>query len=112
MINASKKVSGLSKEYTVYKKPNSLYLTNVVQVAPVRKGWSRGFYRKKLAVKFLQKLYNKRSRIESIFHWFKQRFGSSVSAKLAKTARAEIYCRAILYNLFIWLCRLLRQSLC
>lgn len=80
-------------------------------IAPVRKNWKRGFYRKKLAVEFPQKLYNKRSRIESIFHSLKQRYGSSVSSKLANTARSEVYCRAILYNLFIWLCRLLGQSL-
>jgi hypothetical protein len=72
-------------------------------IAPVRKGWSRGFHRKKLAIKFPQKLYNKRSRIESLFHSLKQRFGSHVSSRLAKTAQAEVYCRAILYNLFIWL---------
>jgi len=83
---------------------------NIRSIAPVRKGWSRGYYRKKLAVKFPQKLYNKRSRIESLFHSFKQRYGSSISSKLANTARSEVYCRAILYNLFIWLCRLLGQS--
>jgi len=83
---------------------------NVRSIVPVRKGWSRGFYRKKLAVKFPQKLYNKRSGIESLFHSFKQRFGSSISSKLANTGRSEVYCRAILYNLFIWLCRLLGQS--
>lgn len=83
---------------------------NIRSIAPVRKGWSRGFYRKKLAVKFPKKLYNKRSRIESLFHSFKQRFGSSISSKLASTARSEVYCRAILYNLFIWFCRLLGQS--
>ena len=83
---------------------------NIRSIAPVRKGWSRGFHRKNLAVKFPQKLYNKRSRIESLFHSFKQRFGSNVNSKLAKTAQAEVYCRAILYNLFIWLCRLLGQS--
>ncbi len=83
----------------------------VRSIAPVRKGWSRGFYRKKLAVKFPQKLYNKRGRIESLFHSFKQRFGSVINSKSAKTAQSEIYCRAILYNLFILLCRLLGQSL-
>ncbi|MDP3765052.1 MAG: transposase [Nanoarchaeota archaeon] len=79
-------------------------------IAPVRKNWRKGFYRKKLAVKFPQKLYNKRSRVESLFHSFKQKYGSSISSKLANTARSEIYCKSILYNLFIWLCRLLGQS--
>ena len=79
-------------------------------IAPVRKNWRRGFYRKELAVNFPQKLYNKRSRIESIFHSLKQRFGSSISSKLANTARSEVYCRAILYNLFVRLCHLLGQS--
>lgn len=76
---------------------------NIRSIAPVRRGWSRGFHRRKLAIKFPQKLYNKRSRIESLFHSFKQRFGSHVSSRLAKTAQAEVYCKAILYNLFIWL---------
>ena len=83
----------------------------IKSIAPVRKNWRRGFYRKKLAVNFPQKLYNKRSRVESLFHSFKQRYGSSLSSKLARTARAEVYCRAILYNLFILLCRLLGQSI-
>ena len=82
----------------------------VRSIAPVRKNWRRGFYRKKLAVKFPQKLYNKRSRVESVFHSFKQRYGSSISSKRANTARSEVYCRSILYNLFILLCRLLGQS--
>ena len=83
---------------------------NVRSIAPVRKGWRKGFYRKKLAIGFPQKLYNKRSKIESLFHSFKQRFGSNVASKLANSARSEIYCRAILHNLFILLCRLLGQS--
>ena len=82
----------------------------VRSIAPVRKNWRRGFYRKRLASYFPQKLYNKRSRIESLFHSLKQRFGSSIRSKLARTARTEMYCRAILHNLSYWLCRLLGQS--
>lgn len=74
---------------------------NIRSIAPVRKNWRRGFYRKRLAANFPQKLYNKRSRVESVFHSLKQRYGSSISSKLANTARTEVYCRAILYNLFI-----------
>ena len=82
----------------------------VSSIAPVRKNWRRGFYRKKLAVNFPQKLYNKRSRVESVFHSLKQRYGSSIRSKRANTARSEVYCRSILYNLFARLCHLLGQS--
>lgn len=71
----------------------------VKSIAPVRKGIAKGFYRKNLKRKFPKKLYNKRNIVESTFHAFKQKFGASVSSKLANTARTEIYTKAILYNL-------------
>ena len=76
-------------------------MQNIWSIAPVRRDWRKGQLRKKLKDHFPQKLYNKRSRVESIFHAFKQKFGSSVSSKLIGPARTEIYCKAILHNLFL-----------
>ena len=71
-------------------------------IAPVRKGFSRGFHRKRLFAKFPQKLYNKRSSIvESMFHALKQKFGATISSKHIGPARTEVYCRAILHNVFL-----------
>ena len=70
-------------------------------IAPTRKNARKGFYRKKLKKSFPQQLYNKRSRVESIFHAFKQKYGSSVSSHKITSARSEVYCKAILHNLFL-----------
>jgi len=80
-------------------------------IAPVRVNAKRGFYRKKLKKNFPKKLYNKRSIIESVFHAFKQKYGSSVSSKKIASARSEVYCKAILYNLFFILGYVLGHTL-
>jgi len=76
-------------------------LQSIRSIAPVKKNWARGQFRKKLKNNFPQKLYNKRSRVESVFHAFKQKYGNSVNSKKIISARSEIYCKAILYNLFL-----------
>jgi len=73
---------------------------NIWSIAPVKKNWAKGQLRKKLKDNFPQKIYNKRSRVESIFHALKHKFGSSVNSKLVACARTELYCRAILHNIF------------
>ena len=70
-------------------------------IAPPRKNSFRGYFRRRLRKKFPQRIYNKRSRIESTFHALKQKFGSSLSSKKISPARTEIYCRAILHNIFL-----------
>ncbi len=82
----------------------------IYSVAPVRKNAKRGFYRLKLKRNFPKKLYHLRNRVESIFHAFKQKFGSSVSSKKIAPARSEIYCKAILHNIFLLITRLLGQT--
>jgi len=83
---------------------------NIWSIAPVRKNWAKGQLRKKLKDKFPQKLYNKRNRVESIFHAFKQKFGSSVGSKNIGPARTEIYCKAMLHNLFLRIIEVLGHS--
>ena len=83
---------------------------NIWSIAPVRKNWATGQLRKNLKDNFPQKLYNKRSRVESIFHAFKQKFGASVSSKHIGPARTEIYCKVILHNLYLSIIQLLGHT--
>ena len=94
------KIILMDKGYDSEKLHRYFALQNIWSIAPVRKNWARGQLRKKLKDNFPQKLYNKRSRVESIFHALKQKYGSSVSSKTIGSARREIYCKAILHNLF------------
>lgn len=84
---------------------------NIWSIAPVRKNWAKGQFRKKLMDNFPQKTYNKRNRVESIFHALNQKYGSSVSSINISCARTEIYCRAILHNLFLRIIQVLGQTL-
>ena len=72
----------------------------VQSVIPSRKNSYKGYFRKKLKKNWPQKLYNKRSRIESTFHALKKKYGSSINSKNIGPARTEVYCRAILHNVF------------
>jgi len=83
---------------------------NVRSIAPVRKNAYRGFHRLALKRDFPKKLYGQRNRVESIFHAFKTKFGSSVSSRKITSARAEVYCKAIIHNMFVFLVRLLGQT--
>jgi len=83
---------------------------NVQSIAPVRKNACRGFHRLALKRDFPKKLYGQRNRVESIFHAFKTKFGSSVSSRKITSARAEVYCKAILHNISMFLIRLLGQT--
>jgi hypothetical protein len=70
-------------------------------IAPTRKGISRGHHRKKLKKCFPQKIYNKRSYVESTIHALKQKFGPTISSKNIHTARTQIYIRTILHNIYL-----------
>jgi len=83
----------------------------VQSIAPVRKNIRRGFYRLALKRNFPKELYAQRNRVESIFHAFKTKYGSSVSSRHIASARSEVYCKAILHNIFLRIFRLLGQTL-
>lgn len=83
---------------------------NIWSIAPVKKNWAKGQLRKKLRDDFPKEIYSKRNRVESIFHSFKQKFGSSVSSKNICPARSEVYCKAILHNLFLRFVHVLGQT--
>jgi transposase len=105
------KVMLMDKGYDSEKLHRYFAEQNIWSIAPVKKNWRKGQLRKKLKTDFPQNLYNKRSRVESIFHAFKQKFGASVSSKKIGAARTEVYCKAILYNIALRVIQLLGQTL-
>lgn len=68
-------------------------------VAPVKKNWAKGQYRKQLRDCFDYCLYWQRNLIESLFSALKRLFGNHLRGLTARTQRAEIYMRLIAYNL-------------
>lgn len=93
------KIILMDKGYDSEKLHKYFAEQNIWSIAPVKKNWAKGQLRKKLKNDFPQEIYNKRNRVESIFHAFKQKFGASVNSKKITSARSEIYCKAILYNI-------------
>ena len=105
------KIILMDKGYDSEKLHRYFAMQNIRSIAPVRKNWAKGQLRKELKDNFPQKLYNKRNRVESIFHALKQKFGSNIGSKLIAPARTEIYCRAILHNLFLRMIQVLGRAL-
>ena len=56
--------------------------------------------RRKAALHFRKRTYNRRVLIEAGFSSLKRKFGASVSSKRVKTVRAELYGRLLAHNLF------------
>lgn len=56
--------------------------------------------RRKAAKLFRKRTYSRRELIESGFFSFKQKYGSSVNSKSARTIKAEVYGKIICHNLF------------
>lgn len=104
------KIILMDKGYDSEKLHQYFASQNIWSIAPVRKNWAKGQLRKKLKDNFPQKLYNKRSRVESIFHALKQKYGSNISSKFIAPARTEIYCRIILHNLFLRIIQVLGHT--
>lgn len=57
--------------------------------------------RKRLTKNFTRKVYGRRNIVESVFKTLNTRFGPSVSSVKFSAQRAELYCRAIAYNIFL-----------
>lgn len=67
-----------------------------------RKNVRRGHFRKKQMKNYSEKEYHQRSLIESGFGSLKRKYGGNVQARKAKNVKAEIYCKAICYNLELY----------
>ena len=64
-----------------------------------RKNVRKGFYRRKQMKNYSEEKYHQRSLIESGFSLLKRKYGSYTLTKSAKSAKAELYLRAIASNL-------------
>ena len=64
-----------------------------------RKNVRRGFYRKKQMKNYSEERYHQRSLIESGQGGEKRRYGGYTLAKHIRAIKAELYCKAIAYNL-------------
>lgn len=104
------KIILMDKGYDSEKLHRFFAERNIRSIAPVKKNFKKGQIRRKLKNNFPQKLYNKRSRVESIFHALKQKYGASISSKKIRPARTEAYCKAILHNLSLKIIRLLGHT--
>ena len=76
-----------------------MYERGIITVIKPRKNVKRGFYRKKQMKHYSERIYHRRSMIESGFGSLKRKYGSYVLARAISSQRAEIYCRAIAHNL-------------
>ncbi len=69
-----------------------------------RKNVKRGFYRRKQMKNYSEEKYHQRSLIESGQGAVKRKYGGYTLAKKVRAIKAELYCKAIAYNLrlFNW----------
>jgi len=89
----------VDKMYDSEKLHRYLREKGIFSIAPVKKNWARGQYRKQLKECFDYGLYWQRNLIESLFSALKRLFGTSLRSVNSRTQRAEIYMRLIAYNL-------------
>lgn len=59
-----------------------------------------GYYRRKLVKRFNQRLYHRRSMVETVFSLMKRKFGSSVNSRLQPMQNKEAALLAIVYNVY------------
>jgi transposase len=108
----------MDKSYDAEWLHQFLHSKNIKSIIPARnhaksRHYTKGKFRKEMKYNFskYKKIYNQRNIVESLIFAYKKLFGDSVSSKLITSARAEVYCRAIAYNLFFIIIRLLGQRL-
>lgn len=102
----------LDKGYDAEWVHEFLHEKGIEAIIPVRncassRHYVKGRFRKRMLDKFDKQTYNLRNLVESIIFALKQRFGDSVSSRLLASARAELYCRVIAYNLLLLFAALL-----
>lgn len=89
----------MDKLYDSEKLHKYLRALGIFSIAPVKKNWAKGQYRKQLKDCFDYALYWQRNLIECLFSALKRLFGNHLRGLTARTQRAEIYMRLIAYNI-------------
>jgi len=73
-------------------------------IIPVKHGWKNGtvngHYRRSLADGYDERLYHRRSLVETVFSVMKRRFGSSVNSRLLPMQNKEAALLAVVYNVY------------
>jgi hypothetical protein len=93
------------------------HLLSIQAIVPARNYGSKKISRyntkhRKLGMKlFNKRTYNRREIVESVFSAIKRKFGASVSSVNFSAQRAEMYCRAITHNIFLFLNEILNGAL-
>ena len=86
----------------------------IVTCIPQRNYGKSPYYRKtarkRATQSYNKRTYGRREMSESVFSSFKRRFGPSVSSLKITTQRAEVYCRAIAYNIIYCFSGLFQRS--
>lgn len=70
-------------------------------IIPVRKNCVRGSYRKEMRDYFDYGMYWQRNIVECLISCLKRKYGASVNSKNIRSQRSDLYCRMILYNVFL-----------
>jgi transposase len=77
----------------------SCFEKKIQTIIKPKKNVKKGFYRRKQRKNFDEKVYHKRSLIESGFGSLKRKYGGTILAKKQHGIKSEIYCKAISHNL-------------
>lgn len=99
--NNMKKLLGDSA-YDAESIHKQAYEKRITTIIKPRKNVRRGTYRRFQVKYYSERVYHRRSMIESGFSSIKRKYGSSVLAKNISAQRAEIYCKVIAYNLKLY----------
>lgn len=75
------------------------YHHNILTVIPSKRTTKRGFYRRQMKRRYNERLYHRRSLIESAFSAAKRRSGSHLLAHCARMRKAELHARFTAQNL-------------
>lgn len=73
----------------------------IYTIIPVRKNCVRGCYRKEMRDYFDYGMYWQRNIVECLISCLKRKYGASVNSKNIRSQRSDLYCRMILYNVFL-----------
>jgi hypothetical protein len=72
----------------------------LIPIKHCKTGTVNGHYRRKLVKRFNQRLYHRRSMVETVFSVMKRKFGSSVNSRLQPMQNKEAALLAIVYNVY------------
>ena len=106
-LMTDKRIYVADRGYNSEKLFEQAYRLKGKLITPSKKGWRRGFYRKKMRKFYDDKTYKKRNSVESVFSSIKKRFGSSVMSRGFRLQEAEILSRIAIYNINSFLMRLI-----